>query len=238
MAWKIGEVVKRTGLTARALHFYEEQDLIGPISRNLAGHRIYIQSDLLRLQRIRSLRHLGVPLADIAPLLSDSNQLVPQLREQLNRLHQERNAIQSLEDRVSKLINELETQSTSSDGLDEILFQTLESMTMYEKYFDQAKIDEMHSHGQDEGGKVSTEAAWNQWVESMDSAFRSGADPKSNEAQELMRHWNDMVADLTGNDKDQLKSFNDLLHNEPQARKDHGISDDLFEYMAKVSGGH
>ena len=107
MAWKIGEVAGRTGLTARALHFYEEQGLIGPISRNSAGHRVYTQSDLFRLQQIRSLRLLGVSLADMAPLLSDSSQLVPQLKQQLTQLRQQRDAIQSVEDRISRLINEL-----------------------------------------------------------------------------------------------------------------------------------
>lgn len=238
MAWKIGEVADRTGLTARALHFYEEQGLIGPISRNSAGHRVYTQSDLFRLQQIRSLRLLGVSLADIAPSLSDPSQLVPQLKQQLTQLRQQRDAIQSVEDRISRLINELETQSLPFDGLDEILFQTLESMTMYDKYFNQTKVDEMHSHGHHKDGKLSIEDAWNQWVVSMETAIRSGSDPKSNEVQELMNHWGDMVDHITENDERQLQAFNDLLHNEPQARKDHGISDDLFNNMAKAAGGH
>lgn len=109
---------------------------------------------------------------------------------------------------------------------------------MYDKYFKQSEIDEMHSHEHEGENSSSIEDAWNQWLGKMQTAFSSGADPQSSEVQELMRHWNDMAAHLTGGDDKRLKAFNDLLHNEPQARKDHGISNDLFEFMAKASGGH
>lgn len=238
MVWKIGEVIERTGLTARALHFYEEQGLIGPISRNAAGHRVYNQSDLLRLQQIRTLRQLGVSLSDMPPLLNDTGQLVPQLKRQLSKLHQQRQAIQSIEVKIAKLVDTLETRSLPQDDLNEILFQSLESMTMYDKYFNQTEIDAMHNREHSAGSSESFEAAWNNWVNKMQSALSSGADPKSKEVQDLMHHWNEMINQLTENDDEKLKAFNDLLHNEPQARKDHGISDRLFDFMAQASGGH
>ncbi len=238
MVWKIGEVIGRTGLTARALHFYEEQGLIGPISRSAAGHRVYNQTDLLKLQQIRTLRLLGVSLADMPPLLNNASQLVPQLKQQLSKLHQQRQAIQSTEDKIAKLVDILEARPLPSDDLDEVLFQTLESMTMYEKYFNQSEIDAMHNHEHSTDSNESSEVVWNSWVSKMQSALSSGADPMSSEVQELMHHWNEMIAHLTENDDEKLKAFNDLLHNEPQAREDHGISDKLFEFMAKASGGH
>lgn len=238
MVWKIGEVIGRTGLTARALHFYEEQGLIGPISRSAAGHRLYNQSDLLRLQQIRTLRVLGVSLADMPPLLNDTGQLVPQLKQQLSKLNQQRQTIQSIEIKIAKLVDMLETRSIPQDDLDEILFQTLESMTMYDKYFNHSEIDAMHNREHVAGSNESFESAWNDWVSNMQSAHSNGADPKSKEVQGLMDHWNEMVIHLTENDDGKLKVFNDLLHNEPQARKDHGISDELFEFMAQASGGH
>jgi MerR family transcriptional regulator, thiopeptide resistance regulator len=238
VAWKIGEVIGRTGLTARALHFYEEQGLIGPIPRSASGHRLYDQSDLLRLQQIRTLRQLGVSLADMPPLLSDTGQLVPQLKQQLTKLNQQRQTIQSIESKITKLVDVLETRSIPQDDLDEILFQTLESMTMYDKYFNQSEIDAMHNREHIAGSGESFESAWNGWVSNMQSAHSNGADPKSREVQDLMHHWNEMITQLTENDDEKLKAFNDLLHNEPQARKDHGISDELFEFMAQASGGH
>ncbi len=236
MAWKIGDISSRTGLTARTLHFYEEQGLIGPVSRNAAGHRLYGRNDLLRLQHIKTLRALGLPLSEMKPLLDDAGRLLPQLRQQLLHLSRQRESIQNIEARISRLIDELESSAAPSDDLDELIFQTLESMSMYEKYFNQTEINAMHSHSHDETG--NSEEAWNRWLEQMQAAFADGADPQSAKVQALMGHWHEMVAHITGNDADRLQAWNDLFHNEPQARKDHGISDELFAFMAKAAGGH
>ena len=238
MVWKIGEIVERTGLTARALHFYEEQALIGPIARNEVGHRLYNQTDLLQIQQVKTLRQLGVPLSDMPELLTDANQLVPQLKHQLSQLQQQQHDIKSIVDKITKLVEMLESRKPLEDDLNEILFQTLESMTMYEKYFNQSDIDVMHNREHSTEHNESMESVWNEWVGKMETALATGADPNSNQVQELMSHWNEMVEQLTENDESKLKAFNDLLHNEPQARKDHGISDALFEYMARASTGH
>ena len=109
---------------------------------------------------------------------------------------------------------------------------------MYEKYFAQSDIKKIHDHGHDSKGELSTQEAWNQWVESMKSEIQAGSDPQSMQVQELMNHWNDMVDHLTGDDDQRRQAFNDLMQNEPQARMDHGIDNDLFEFMSKASGEH
>ncbi|PLA73793.1 hypothetical protein CYQ88_09230 [Hydrogenovibrio sp. SC-1] len=238
MGWKIGEIVKRTSLTARALHFYEEQGIIGPIFRNASGHRVYNQSDLLRLQQIKTLRQLGVSISDMPKVLNDTDQLTPLLKQQLSRLQQQREAIQQLENKIGMLVETLETQTQSPFDLDEILFQTLESMAMYEKYFKKTEIDAMHQQPHSPENGENFEDAWNHWIAKMQSALSSGESPKSKTVQTLMNHWVEMTKHLTNNDDAKLKAFNELLHNEPQARKDHGINDELFEFMAKASNAH
>lgn len=65
--WRVGEVATATGLTVRALRHYDEIGLLVPSERSDAGHRRYTADDLARLYAIRALRHLGLPLADVAP---------------------------------------------------------------------------------------------------------------------------------------------------------------------------
>ncbi|WP_196137838.1 MerR family transcriptional regulator [Aliikangiella sp. G2MR2-5] len=238
MAWKIGEVVKRTGLTARALHFYEEQGLVGPISRNDAGHRIYKSSDLLKLQQIGTLRQLGVALAEMPAMLNNEKNLVPQLKKQLHGLQQQRKVIQQIEDRIFKLLEKLETESIPSDDLDDFIFKTLESMTMYEKYFNQNEIDQIHNREHLEDSNETFDDVWGRWLEQLQLALDSGLEPDSKQVQDLMGHWQEMTRAITQNDKKKLNAFNELLYNEPQARKEHGISDELFEFMSKASKGH
>src|SRR5436309_14793598 len=57
---KVGELARRVGLTIRALHHYDEVGLLRPSLRTEAGHRLYTAADVARLQRILSLRQLGL----------------------------------------------------------------------------------------------------------------------------------------------------------------------------------
>ena len=75
--WKIGELARRTGLTVRTLHHYDEIGLLSPAQRSDGGHRVYDEADVQRLYRIVSLRSLGFPLDAIAQAL-DSQAFDPQ----------------------------------------------------------------------------------------------------------------------------------------------------------------
>lgn len=60
----ISDVEKRTGLSPTAIRFYEERGLIA-VKRRENGYRDYDEDSILLLNKIRTLRSLGVPLADI-----------------------------------------------------------------------------------------------------------------------------------------------------------------------------
>jgi len=69
---RINEVAAETGLTARAIRYYEEMGLLEPAARSDGDYRLYDPSDLDRLQFIRSLRDdAGFSLAQIGQLLED-----------------------------------------------------------------------------------------------------------------------------------------------------------------------
>src|SRR3990170_1630005 len=68
-AMKVGELAKRTGVSVRTLHYYEEIGLLTPSGRSKAGHRLYGADDIVRLQQIRSLRQLGFSLDEIGDCL-------------------------------------------------------------------------------------------------------------------------------------------------------------------------
>src|SRR5947209_1606959 len=67
--WKVGELAKQTGLTVRTLHYYEEIGLLSPSHRTDSGHRRYTAGDVARLQQVKSLRQLGLPLEEIRDCL-------------------------------------------------------------------------------------------------------------------------------------------------------------------------
>src|SRR5437016_7975257 len=64
-ALKVGELARRTGLTIRTLHHYDEIGLLKPSLHTEAGHRLYTAGDVARLQQVVSLRQLGFALEEI-----------------------------------------------------------------------------------------------------------------------------------------------------------------------------
>ena len=63
----IREVARRTGLTSRALRFYEARGLLKPL-RTYNGRRLYGRGELERIQHILALKRAGLSLAQIAKL--------------------------------------------------------------------------------------------------------------------------------------------------------------------------
>src|SRR5687768_9651595 len=69
---RIQDVAAETGLTTRAIRYYEEIGLLEPAARSDGAYRLFDGSDLERLRFIRSLRDdAGFSLAQIGQLLED-----------------------------------------------------------------------------------------------------------------------------------------------------------------------
>src|SRR6266545_8235456 len=68
-ALKVGELARRTGLTIRTLHHYDELGLLKPSLHTEAGHRLYTADDVTRLQQVISLRQVGFSLEEVRDCL-------------------------------------------------------------------------------------------------------------------------------------------------------------------------
>ncbi len=96
---QIGEVAKLIGVSPKTIRYYHQIGLLAEPKRTEGGYRLYAAHDLLRLQRIRRLRSLGLPLDRIKEILGESDV------EQEVML---RNALQSLVQELTAQIIELE----------------------------------------------------------------------------------------------------------------------------------
>jgi DNA-binding transcriptional MerR regulator len=82
--WRIGEVAKLTGVTTRALRYWEELGLLWPASRTDGGERLYTAADLRRVTRIRDLQELlGFSLEEVKAVLNTGDVDI------LDRVHSE-----------------------------------------------------------------------------------------------------------------------------------------------------
>ena len=87
---KINEVEAAVGVTKKNIRFYEEEGLITPGREPGNGYRSYSQADVERLRRIKLLRKLDVPLAEIREMLEGRKTLAEGMGQQLERLNARR----------------------------------------------------------------------------------------------------------------------------------------------------
>src|SRR3954462_507421 len=69
MAYTVKQVAAMSGVSVRALHFYDETGLLKPAYCGANGYRFYEKRQLLMLQQILFYRELGFELRQIKEIL-------------------------------------------------------------------------------------------------------------------------------------------------------------------------
>jgi MerR family transcriptional regulator, thiopeptide resistance regulator len=93
-SFDIAEVSRRTGLSSRALRFYEARGLVKPL-RSASGRRYFDAAELERLHQIIVLKATGLSLAQMQKLFSGKNFNLPlMLSAHLQLLDEEKQRIE------------------------------------------------------------------------------------------------------------------------------------------------
>jgi DNA-binding transcriptional MerR regulator len=231
---RVGELAKRTGLTVRTLHHYDEIGLLAPSKRTAAGYRLYGVRDVARLQQIVSLRQLGLSLEEIGDFLKRPDtsvkrvvsMLVARMREQIER---QRELLELLE-RLER-----EWMADREPTIDEFIY-SIEAMTMYEKYYtpeQRAQLEERRKTIGDERIR-EVEQAWPKLIAEVRAEMEKGTDPSSERARELAARWISLVAEFTGGDAGIAKSLGRMYRAEPEVRERTGIEPAMMEFIGKA----
>ena len=115
---KINEVEAAVGVTKKNIRFYEEEGLISPSREPGNGYRSYSQADVERLRRIKLLRKLDVPLAEIREMLEGQKTLAEGMAQQLERLSTRRKDLDeaigfcTVLEKASGSLSELDVEQT------------------------------------------------------------------------------------------------------------------------------
>lgn len=67
---QIGKLAKKTGLSVRAIRYYEELGLIDPSGHSTGGFRLYGEDSVKRLEVIAFLKELDLTLAEIRQIFN------------------------------------------------------------------------------------------------------------------------------------------------------------------------
>lgn len=80
--YTIGQFAKKTGLTIRALRYYDEKGLVNPASLTEGGQRLYNDDNILTVQKIVTYKYLDFSIEEIKALLLEEQPLLDSLKEQ------------------------------------------------------------------------------------------------------------------------------------------------------------
>lgn len=224
MQLTVGELARRCGLTVRTLHHYDAIGLLVPSLRSAAGYRLYDRANIERLHRIQALRQLGLSLADIGDALSGPQRpLAEVVDRQIDQIDRELHEAARLRERLVHLRRQLaDGQSPDlADWLD-----TLELMTMYEKYFTAEELKDLPLLTDPD---VLPE--WSALVTAVQAAIDRGATPEDAEAHILALRWMEMVGRGTGNNPAFLMRLHAMNQSEPGLRERSGITPELERFV-------
>ena len=70
---RIGELARRTGLTVETLRFYERAGVLGNVTRDASGYRVYDEQTYRTVVGVRWGQELGLRLEDIAGILTQKD---------------------------------------------------------------------------------------------------------------------------------------------------------------------
>ena len=196
--WKVGALARRTGVSVRALHHYDEIGLLSPSQRTAAGYRLYTGADVIRLQQIKSLRNLGFSLEEIRRFLSRPD-VSPErvLQLQIAHLKEQIELQQRLCDRLEAMARRWRSEETVST---EEFLQVIEVTNMLDKYYTPEQREELKQRGEALGGERirQAEGEWKELMEQVQAEMDRGTDPADERVQQLARRWSGLVREFTG----------------------------------------
>ncbi|MGO5054879.1 MerR family transcriptional regulator [Holdemanella porci] len=100
--YKTGQFAKLANVSERTIRYYDKIGLLKPSFVMENGYRQYSDLDLLKLQKILSLKHLGFSIEEIFPMVMDNTNLKESFELQIDLIEDKINHLQSLKDALKR----------------------------------------------------------------------------------------------------------------------------------------
>ena len=114
----IGEAAELLGITVRTLRHWESIDLLVPSWRTLGGHRLYVDADLERAQRILVYREIGLPLAEVRSLVDGDGDAREHLERQRRLLVDRASHLRRIIGAVDEMLEEMSMNDGKNTTMD------------------------------------------------------------------------------------------------------------------------
>jgi MerR family transcriptional regulator, thiopeptide resistance regulator len=228
---KIGELAKRTGVSVRTLHYYDEIGLLRPSTVTASRHRLYGPAELVRLQQIKSLRRLGFSLDEVAACL-DAPEFSP---ARVIALH-----VQRLREQIAKEQRLVALLETLAGGHQEAAMQSaedfikvIEEITTIERSFTPDELAEIKERGDRLGSAHirAVEAEWPGLIAQVRREMLEGTEPTDARIRPLAVRWRDLVREFTGGNPSIERKVRASFVADPKMMERAGLDPAIFSYI-------
>lgn len=220
-ALSIGEVAHKTGLTERALRYYESEGLLTPI-RSENGRRAYRNHDLATLAQIQLLRKAGFTVSQIRILLNERTDLpgligtrIEILNNDIRRLHTSVALLSSVNEKLNDGIDidALTLCELIKDGETEM--QHDQWQKVYDKYYSKEEQEEWKKAKEKNFKNIDHDEYGRKWEDlAKRIADALPLDPASDKAQGFLAEWNQLLEPFMQNaSPDMVKNAGRLYEN-------------------------
>ncbi|HEV3052412.1 MAG TPA: TipAS antibiotic-recognition domain-containing protein, partial [Longimicrobium sp.] len=179
----------------------------------------------------------GFPLEEIRDVLNQGRMSPLQVVQlHADRLREQVKSQQRLVERLDALAQGLRTAETVSADQ---LIQTIEEITMFEKYYTQEQLDYLAQRREQVGEAriKEVEAEWPRLMDEVRAEMDRGTDPCDPRVQEMARRWKGLIQEFTGGNEGVRQSLGNLYQNESTV---HGMNvagmRPLMEYVGRAWG--
>ncbi|NVJ69188.1 MAG: MerR family transcriptional regulator [Alphaproteobacteria bacterium] len=218
----IGEVSKQSGVTVRTLRYYESKGLISPV-RSESRQRLYRYKDVLRLQQIQLLKRTGLTLGQITEMIGSNEwdahtvlgiqkDLLEKQRAQINK------ALTLIDDAMKALEDDTSADLSTLCHIIKIGENAM-SEEKWQKVWDKFYTPEEQERWKAAKGAIPAniveehQRKWPSLIARTEALVATNTSPASDEAQAVLKEWQEMSRPLMETDPSLAKSATKLYDN-------------------------
>ncbi|GAK10533.1 MerR family transcriptional regulator [Geomicrobium sp. JCM 19039] len=199
--YTIGTLSKKTGVTIRTLDYYDEIGLLSPHNKTEGGHRLYSDEEVFRLEKILSLKFLGLSLETIQSFMKErTTTWEAELSRQMRMVQQQKERLTQIETAIRSVLYSVKVEHDVNWA---VIFQV---MNLYQEgmmpandtlnqYLNNEEKERMLSISYDQ----QTEEQWLALIQDIRSNLHEL--PTSTVAQQLLDRWLAGTYEMYGEDK-------------------------------------
>lgn len=106
--YRIGELAKLANVTERTLRYYDKIGLLKPSTVLSNGYRQYTDLDLLKLQKILSLKHFGFSIEEIFPIVLDNQNLKESFKMQIDLIDSRIKHMNAIKESIESIVSSID----------------------------------------------------------------------------------------------------------------------------------